>query len=47
VATPHVQAYRENIVDGVVKSVSKVGDAVPATAKDLDLVDDALKALKK
>lgn len=47
VATPHVQAYRENVVDGVVRSVSKVGDAMPASARDLDMVDDALKALRR
>ena len=43
VSTPHVQSYKENIVDGVVKSVTRVGDAVPATMKDLRAVDDILK----
>ena len=47
VSTPHVQSYKENIVDGVVKSVSAVGDAAPATMKDLDKVDDLMKLLKK
>lgn len=47
VSTPHVQSYRENIVNGVVKSVSAVGDAVPATMRDLKRVDDVLKALNK
>jgi RHS repeat-associated protein len=46
VSTPHVQAYKENIVDGVVRGVSKVGDAVPATMKDLRAVEDVLKKLK-
>jgi len=43
VSTPHVQAFRENIVNGVVKSISRVGEAVPATMRDLERVAEALK----
>ena len=39
--------FKENIVDGVVRGVSKVGDAVPATMKDLRAVEDVLKKLKQ
>lgn len=45
VTTPHVQSYRENVVNGVVKSVSAVGDAVPATLKDLDQVEHVIKEI--
>jgi uncharacterized protein RhaS with RHS repeats len=43
VATPHVQAYRENIVNGVVRSVSRLGDAYPATMRDLERVAATLR----
>jgi RHS repeat-associated protein len=44
-STPHVQAYRENIVDGVVRSITKLGDPVPATIKDLQAVEKFLQRL--
>lgn len=46
VSTPHVQAFRENVVNGVVKSVSRVGAAVPATMRDLQRAEDTLRGVK-
>ena len=46
VQTPHVQYFREHVVDGVVKSRGRVGDAVAATMKDLDAVESVLNRHK-
>lgn len=37
----------ENIVNGVVKSVSKVGDAIPAKASDLNMVERVIRGQGK
>lgn len=39
VQTPHVQRFRENVVDGVVKSRSRVGEPFPATNEHLNLAE--------
>jgi RHS repeat-associated protein len=49
VPTPHVQAYRNNVIQkgpraGEVGSVTKAGDTTPATLKDLRKVAEHLKS---